>query len=446
MSRASLQPSDRNSRVICHVALSGTYVIIVAAATLLCIRLLMNFTPAALSRLGICVVAFAYIIGTQLLVRRGHYRTVAYLILAFYTILATGIVGTWGINTPLGPLLFGLVVVLAGILLTTRHALYMAGVTCAILLILQTSQAIGWHEPNTSWTIHAGNSSYADVLAYGTVYGMLALASWLYNREMERSLTQARRAEKALLRQKATLELQVQRRTKQLRDSQLEELQQMYRVTELGQIGISLLHDLANNLTALQLEIEELEGERKSNNSDHARQITHYLSDIVDSTRSRIHGVPSKRMFNIIKKTDETVAFLRYKATKAHVDIDWQHPAKNWRYHADPVSYSQVLTLLISNAIDAYETSPPHTRRQVALSMQKTSDAIVVTIGSWSKIDKHMRSKLFKPFNSSKRTGMGLGLYIAKQTIAGQLGGTLTLKSSNHYTEFIISLPVQKDT
>ena len=434
--------SDRNRRVINQVALGGTYLVTGVITALLSIRLCVHFEPATLILLGVCGAAFMYIIGNHLLVNAGKYTLSAYMLLTFYTVLATGIVWAWGINTPIGPLLFGLVVVLAGILLTARHALYMASVVGLILLSLQTCQKLGCYTPNTSWTAGAGDSSFGDVFGYLAVFGMLALASWLYNREMESSLAQARRAEKALLRQKATLELQVQRRTKQLRDAQLEELQQMYRVTELGQVGISLLHDLANNLTALELEIEGM-GEQSKKDIEHARQITRYLGDIVDSTRARIHGTPRRRGFNIIQKTNETIAFLRYKATKAKVEIVWEPPVKNWQFVGDPVSFGQVLTLLTSNAIDAYENSPPNTRRQVELTVQRTNEHIIISIGSWSKIAKHMRQNIFKPFHSSKKTGMGLGLYIAKQTVEGQFGGTITLKNSSHYTEFIVTLPRQ---
>lgn len=322
------------------------------------------------------------IISTHMLVHKVRYRAAAYIIMAFCTLLATGIVLTWGINTPIA-LLFGLVAV-------------------------------------------------------------LALASWLFNREMETSLNQARRAQQALLRQKATLELQAQRRTRQLRESQREELQQMYRVTELGHIGISLLHDLANNLTALQLEIEELEGEYNSASIEHVRGITNYLGEIIESTRSRIHGTPHKRSFDIIEKTNETIAFLRYKAKRVAVDILWQPPATSWRYHADPVSYSQVLTLLIGNAIDACGGSPANIRREVTVAIGMRGSRLTITVGSWSKIENNTRNNLFKPFETSKKTGMGIGLYIAKQTVASQLDGTLALRNTNHYTEFTISLPMQQ--
>lgn len=431
----------RNGRSICQVTLGGTYLITGATIVLLCAGWGTRPISHTVILLGICGAALLYAVITHILVSIQQYRVASYLLLGFYMSLATGIVGAWGINTPIGPLLYGVVVVLAGILLTARHALYTAGIVGLLLITFQICFLQGWYTPNTTWN-HA-NSTFGDVFSYWIVFGMLALVSWLYNREMENSLTQARRAEQALRRQKATLELQVQRRTKQLRESQLEELQQMYRVTELGQMGISLLHDLANNLTALQLEIEGLESGRRARSVTHARQITRYLGDIVDSTLARIHGTPPKRNFNIIQKTNETVAFLRHKAAESKVEIDWQPPAKNWQFTADPVSFGQVLTLLAGNAIEAYKNSPPGAHRQVALTMRRTDKHIIITIGSQSKIPKHVRHNLFKPFYTSKKTGMGLGLYIAKQTIRGQMDGTLTLHTANHYTEFVITLPRQ---
>jgi len=430
----------RNCRSICNVALAGTYVSTTAASMLLLVSLVTQGRGRTIVLLGVCAALFIYIGIAHALIRAGKFKTAAYMLLLFYGGLATGIIWTWGINTPIAELLFGLVIVFAGILLTARHALYTAAIVSFILASLQTIILLGWHTPNTAWSADA--SHFGDVVAYSALFGMLALASWLYNREMEDSLWQARKAEHALRRQKETLEVTVQKRTKQLRESQLEELQQMYRVAELGQVGISLLHDLANNLTALSLEIEDLETKKTKKDITHARQIMHYLGDIVDSTRSRVHGPARKRTFNIIQKTNETMAFMRYTATKANVDIDWQPPAKSWQFKADPVSYGQVLTLLTNNAIDAYENTKPDVERLVRVAMHRNDDHITITISSNRGIPKHVHKHLFKPFNSNKKTGMGLGLYIAKQTVEGQLGGTIHLATRPAFTEFSIKLPL----
>jgi signal transduction histidine kinase len=230
-------------------------------------------------------------------------------------------------------------------------------------------------------------------------------------------------------------------------------MQQMYRFAELGQLGVTLLHDLANHLTALTLEIEGLQSKRNSNSNAiaRAREITGYLEEIVDTTRARLQGATQKQTFNIIRKTTEVVNFLGYKAAKARVTIDWQPPARSWKYTGDPTCFSQVIAIIISNAIDAYGNTTPEQRsrgiiNRVEVSMRRDATHIIIAISDWGKgIPKAQRKDLFKPFNSSKKTGLGIGLFIARQTVVVNFGGTISLNPTSHNTEFIIRLPLQNE-
>ncbi len=438
------QPSYtlRNYKVICNVVLFGTYLVIATISILVLINLSLTHKTQTLGSLIVCGIALLYTAFTHLLLRLHYHHAVAYLLILFYMLVATGIVWSWGINTPVAMLIFGLVIVLAGIVLTARWAL------CAAIVsgLLQTAIVLNWHKPDTSWM--GKESVFGDVLAYCTVFSMLALVSWLYNREMERSLAQAKLAEAALLQQKVTLEVQVKKRTAQLRQAQLEEMQQMYRFAELGQLGVTLLHDLANYLTALTLEIEGLQSKQHSKAIARARRIIRYLENIVDSTRERLHGSTQKQTFNIIRKTSEAIAFLHDKAAKANVVIDWQPPAQSWKYTGDPASLCQVVAIITSNAIDAYGAPPkqaplPGTgTSRVAVTIERNDTHIILRISDWGGgITKSARKHLFKPFHSTKKSGLGLGLFIAKQTVKMNFSGTITLGPGSDHTEFIIKLP-----
>jgi signal transduction histidine kinase len=359
-------------------------------------------------------------------------------------LLAAGMVFCWGINTPLGLLLFAVVIVLAGILLTARHAPLAAAVAGSILLAIQTAIVFDWHKPDMSWT--GKESSYGDAIASCVIFGMLALISWLYNHEMEHSLLRAKQAEIALLEQKAMLRQKVKERTAQLRQVQLEDMQQMYRFAELGQLGVTLLHDLANHLTALTLEIEGLQSQQNSQAIARAKEITGYLEEIVDSTRTRLHGGTQKQTFNIIRKTTEVITFLSYKAAKAKVEIDWRPPDGTWRYSGDPTCYSQVIAIIMSNAIDAYGGATDHKAKRLGVSVTRGKTHITIVISDWGKgISKSQRKYLFKPFHTTKKTGLGIGLFIAKQTIVINFSGTITLNPRSDHTEFIIKLPIKNE-
>jgi len=420
----------------------GTSIVIAAIAVLLVISYFSMHHVQAMGSFVLCVVAGIYLTGIYALLRRHHYHFAGYLLVLFYLLLGSDIEWSWGVNTPFGLLILGLVIVLAGILLAARHALVAGGITSLILVVVQTFFMLGWHIPDTSWT---SVSTFGDVFAYCLVFGMLALVSWLYSREMERALTQAKQAEMALLQQKATLKKQIKERTEDLRRVQLGEMRQMYNFAKLGQLGIVLLHDLANHLTALTLEIEGMEDKRNPKEMARAQQIMKYLSDIVESTQKRLHGGVEEQTFDMIRKINETVDFLHHKASKRDVVIEWKPPVRSWKYSGDADSFCQIVAILINNAIDAYSGSNA-THRQVVIMTRLSDTHVVIGVSDWGKgISKTQRKQLFKPQHSTKKTGLGLGLYIAKQTIEMQFLGTLTLSSKNDHTEFIIKLPLDND-
>jgi signal transduction histidine kinase len=428
--------------------LAGTYIVAGVLSLLLWISFSLSNHPQAWGRLVVCAVSLVYITFTHLLLRRHHHSAVAYLLVFFYLFLASGIVWSWGVNTPIGILLFALTIVLAGILLTARHALLAALISGSLLMAAQLAMVWRMHMPNTNWTNR--DSTFGDVLAYCAVFIMLALVSWLYNREMERLLTKTQQAEASLLQQKALLELQVKERTAELRVIQLEEMQHMYRFAELGQLGITLLHDLANHITALTLELEGLKGKRYAKTITRATQIIQHLNDMVHTTRNRLHGATKNQTFNIIRQTTKTITFLHDKAEAAGTVVDWQPPARIWQYNGDPDSFSQVAAIIINNAIEAYRivqtTTLPRETNQVQVRMRRDDTNIIITVRDWGKgVPESERKNLFKPNHSTKKSGLGLGLYIAKQIVEMQFSGTLAINPQlNDYTEFIITLPQTK--
>jgi signal transduction histidine kinase len=432
------------SKVVCRVVLIGSYLVVGAISVLALISFILHHTYA-IGSLIICVIAFLYLIYVQLNMRQGRYHIAAYLLALFFGILATEIVWSWGINTPIGTLLLSLVIVLSGILLSARHALYTAMAASCILISTQLAITLNWHTPDMSWSDRTSN--FGDTLAYSVIFGMLGLISWLYNREMERSLAHAVQAETALSQQKATLKLRVEERTAELQRVQLAEMQQMYRFAELGQHGIVLLHDLANHVTALTLEIEGLQAKQQTKAVSRAREIIRYLEKIVNNTRERLNGDTQKQTFDVIRKTSETIDFLGYKASEANVEITWQQPTGPWNYTGDPTSYCQVIAIIASNAIDAYHSrknkATAKDKPKITITTQRDNEHITIKISDWGNgVSAKERKQLFKPHHSTKKSGLGLGLYIAKQTVELQFSGTITINPRDNHTEFIIKLPL----
>lgn len=417
---------------IYKVVLLGTYGLVAALVTFALTGAFLQQKPTS-GALASCGVGVLYVTTIWWLVRQHYRQMAAYLLILFYLLLAASVV--YGVDIPVGMLLFAGVIVLAGVLLTARHAL-LAGLLAGVMIlgIQTTSQQF----------------SYGEVLAICMLFALLAAASWFCCRQMERAVFVARQAENALMQQKVIIKKDVKRHTAQLRQVQLDEMQQMYRFAELGQLGVTMLHDLGNHLTTLSLEIDGLQGKQNAETTARAKEIIGYLEEIVDNTRARLHGDTQRQSFDMIQKVNEVINFLSYKAAQANVTINWQPPAHSWRYMGDPTCFSQIVAIIVSNAIDAYSKAPAtsHTRMrvnrlEVAMHIKETHVAIVVS--DWGKgISIAQRKYLFKPFHSTKETGMGIGLFIAQQTAHINFEGSITLNPKSDHTEFTIRLPVQK--
>jgi two-component system, LuxR family, sensor kinase FixL len=92
----------------------------------------------------------------------------------------------------------------------------------------------------------------------------------------------------------------------------------------------------------------------------------------------------------------------------------------------DPVHLQQLLLNLILNALEAMENCPPEKRHVLVRATTSTRQGVEVTVADQGPgFPKWQMSRLFEPFLSTKKNGMGMGLAIC-QTIVQAHGGHLT--------------------
>jgi len=429
----------RNRELVLNVLVTGTIGVFFAAFALLILSLSVH--PYVLTRVILVGIGLTIALGIYRLSRIGQYRSAAYLLIGLYGGIATGVAYRWGITIPAAMLLYGMVLVLSGILLSARATPYALAVVVLTVTLLRTLQVQGIVSPDYSaWAQQPLN--FGTVIGCCLIFGILATVSWLYTSQMEGSLRRARRAEAALTRQKRLLEVTVERRTRQLQDAQLEKVQQMYRFAELGQLSTALLHDLANHLTTLSLDIEGLEEENRSSMLKRAKRSIRYIDDMVARVRDQLHGRAQIRLFNVAGEIEEIITIMNHRAQAAGVQLLWEQPVekKGLRVRGEPIRFRQLMANLVSNGIDAYERDSPEPR-EVRINANITSDTIIITVNDWGRgIPPDERSKLFEPFFSTKKTGMGMGLFIAKRICEEQFGGHLRLDHKKKHTAFVVTL------
>jgi two-component system C4-dicarboxylate transport sensor histidine kinase DctB len=350
----------------------------------------------------------------------------------------------WSVTLPSAVLLYGLVVVLAGILLGTRYSLI--GFAVVVIVIAGTALAgshglitydLAWKEKRTGLD---------DVVGLSFMLGIIAAVSWLFNYQTARSLHRAQRAEAALREQKSLLEITVEERTRELQAVQLEKIQQMYRFAELGQLSTALMHELANHLTSLTLDIEGLQGQGRSRAVSRAKRSIRYIDDMVVRVREQLHGTSHTQHFNVVEEISAVVKMLRHRAQMSDVLIKWQPPTDCTGLHitGEPVRMRQLMANLISNGIDAYYEARDEMdeKRDVEVYIKSDQNFITITVSDWGRgIPESHVDNLFEPFFSTKQTGMGMGLYICRQVVVEHFLGDIKVASPAHPTNFVVTLP-----
>nr|AEQ20441.1 putative PEP-CTERM system histidine kinase [uncultured bacterium CSL132] len=100
----------------------------------------------------------------------------------------------------------------------------------------------------------------------------------------------------------------------------------------------------------------------------------------------------------------------------------------------------RVIGHLIQNAVEA---TPSDGQVLVQLSRQSGSAVIEISDSGCGMTEQFMRSRLFKPFESTKLTGMGIGTYEARQYVR-ELGGRIDVQTrESQGTTFRVMLPLE---
>lgn len=437
----SPEPDTRNRELVLNYVLLG----LIALTTIEFINTIIGFATTQQHLSPIRLLTFAIILSffgcLYWLSRRFNYiRFAGFSVITTLLFICSVVILGWGILTPTGILLFGLVIVMAGILLGARYALYTALLSTALLVLFEYLKVQHVVTPNLTWMQRP--SSLSDIMGFAVIYAIIALISWLYNQQMERSLERARQSEAALNRQNEQLEETVKKRTEQLEVAQLEKLQQVYRFAELGRISSALFHDLANHLTTVSLDIEGLGNSQKTELMGRVQNDIGYIDDVVQRVRLQLRGQGSVERFNLITEVNKVVKILNYKMVQSRIDFTLHKPSKPIYFKGDVIPFRQIVSNLLSNAIDA-STHKQAKQRKIVVDISNQDDQTVLAITDWGVgIKPKDQAKIFEPFYSSKSDGTGIGLFIVKQIVEDDLGGTISITSHlKTGTTFTVTLP-----
>jgi len=385
--------------------------------------------------------------------RRGRFRLASYFLLSAFFLLATYAAFTWGVEIQVALLFFVLIIVMSGILISSRFAFASTLIASLVLLLINYLHVNSFVTPNTYWK--ADSAGIADVIMFGIIFGIIATVSWLSNNQIEKSLARARKSEADLKDERDSLEVKVEQRTKELKEVQAEKMTQLYRFAEFGRISSGLFHDLINPLNAVSLNLGKTDGtpEETKEYVGNAVRAAKKLEDLVVAVRKQLAREETKTLFLAEQEIKHVIEVLSHKAQQANVDLRFV-PRSDIKMFGDAIKFNQVVLNLVANGIDA--CMPPTAElvpispgdRWVKISLIEEPETIIMVVeDNGVGIPEQHMDKIFEPFFTTKINGqgIGIGLSMAKRIVEKDFGGLLSAKSeAGKGASFKVSLPVRK--
>ncbi len=298
--------------------------------------------------------------------RRGFYQLSAHLFILLFFALSVFMGLKWGVDVNASILLYALSVVMAGVLLGARSAFLLTILIAASMTISGYLEMSGVIHINDYWRTEPWSES--DTLMTAVVFLSVAAVSWLFGREMEKSLARARLSESLLKEERDALEITVTERTRELREAQTEKISQLYRFAEFGRLSSGLFHDLLNPLSAVSLNVEKGDLERALSA---AKKMEHFILAV----RRQMAKKKESGIFSLRESTEQVLDILSYKAQKAHARISLSAP-EDLRIAGEEIKWNQVAMNLITNAIDARE----ETGGKITIRLESREDKIVFSV------------------------------------------------------------------
>lgn len=382
--------------------------------------------------------------------RRGWPHIASRLLIAFFFFLVTIANYTWGADLPMAVLFYCFIIVISGILISSRFAFIVSLLASVNLIFLETLVLHG------SWIIEkdwkAASFGIGDVVGLGFSFILISIFSWLSNRDLEKSLARARASEAALQAERDQLEIIVEERTKQLKEAQESQLEQMTRFAEFGQLASGIMHDLANPLTSMSINLQLAKDQAPTGARDTAKfmdqalQATERMEELVQVARKQFRKRPDVVPFLLSDEIEQAVQLLQSKARPAHVRFDIED-IEQIETVGSPLKFHRVILNLLANAIEAYvESRIPQEKRQIRVTCHEVSgDAVIEVIDQAGGIPDAYLPKIFQPFFTTKANGSGIGLPTVKEILEKDFDASIQARNSGSGALFEIRLPIRKD-
>jgi signal transduction histidine kinase len=207
----------------------------------------------------------------------------------------------------------------------------------------------------------------------------------------------------------------------------------------MGRFAAAVAHEIRNPLTIMLGAVQNSKDATPEEKNDILEHLGTKIIEIDNILKQMMEFAKQTKItieeFDPVTSIEDTLKFIGYKIKTEKITVK-KEVNINSKVKADRVWLERVLLNLYMNALDEMKGGGTLT-----LSAGEDANNIILRIGDTGKgIPKEIKDKIFEPFNTSKKTGTGLGLYNVKKVIELQ-GGRIDFITGDTGTVFTIQLP-----
>ncbi|MCD6594707.1 ATP-binding protein [bacterium] len=207
---------------------------------------------------------------------------------------------------------------------------------------------------------------------------------------------------------------------------------------EINELGRALAHEIRNPLNTIKMNIQLL-GEELGEDKKFAR---------IESELSRLDGIlksflyytklptPSFGKIDINDIIVDVVEIIRPRSE--NISIEMRLTQNLPKINADGALLSEVLHNLIQNAIDASNDNGT-----IIVESGRQSNNIFFSVSDrGAGISPEMLDKIFKPYFSTKRSGVGIGMAVVKKIVEAHSGKIQVQSRLGKGTRIVIEIGI----
>jgi PAS domain S-box-containing protein len=233
---------------------------------------------------------------------------------------------------------------------------------------------------------------------------------------------------------------------------------QQSKLAEMGDMIAAIAHQWNEPLVELSALVQDIQTsyllnelkDMEVNNfvNDSMVQIK-YMSKTLSDFRNFLKPSNKKRLFSISKALNEINEIIGKQVFYSNIEMSFNYKNENEELlvYGYENEFKQVLLNLINNAKNKIvEKNTGFAKKShININIEKSQDYNIIEIkDDGGAIDEKIIKSIFDPYFTTKESGTGFGLYMAKVIIEDKMRGIIKVRNDNEDVIFTIKLPHKK--